>query len=105
MRIGEVIGRVTLSRCHPAVQGATWKLAVTLSKEGILGAETGRSEPFILIDELGTDDGSIIAISDGAEAASPYAPKLMPVDAYCAALIDEVQIDPELRAQLQPTKK
>ncbi|HBH51108.1 MAG TPA: carbon dioxide concentrating mechanism protein CcmL, partial [Planctomycetaceae bacterium] len=28
MRIGEVIGKVTLSRVHPSLRGATWLVTV-----------------------------------------------------------------------------
>ncbi|WP_437225691.1 EutN/CcmL family microcompartment protein [Planctomicrobium sp. SH661] len=92
MRIGEVIGRVTLSRCHPAVQGAVWKLVVPLSRSGLKGDVAGRGEPMIVYDELGSGPGSLIAISDGAEASAPFYPEVKPLDAYCAALLDEIRI-------------
>jgi len=92
MKIGEVIGRVTLSRCHPDLQGAVWKLVVTLDRRGLQGEQAGRSEPFVMYDEIGSDVGSRIAISDGAEASAPFSPKVKPVDAYCAALLDEIRI-------------
>ena len=34
MRIGEVIGKVSLSSKHPSLSGAKWVLAVPLSREG-----------------------------------------------------------------------
>jgi len=92
MKIGEVIGRVTLSRCHPDVQGAIWKLVVPLSRSGLQGKASGRGEPFIVFDELGSGTGSLIAISDGAEASAPFHPRVKPLDAYCAALLDEIRI-------------
>jgi len=97
MRIGEVIGRITLSRCHPAVRGAVWKLVVPLGRHGLQGDVSGREEPIVVFDELGSGTGSLIAISDGAEAAAPFYPDVKPLDAYCAALLDEIriQIPPE----------
>lgn len=92
MKIGEVIGRVTLSRCHPDVQGAVWKLVVPLDRAGLRGEASGRGEPFIVYDELGSGLGSLIAISDGAEASAPFYPKVKPLDAYCAALLDDIRI-------------
>lgn len=92
MRIGEVIGRVTLSRCHPAVRGAVWKLVVPLNRAGLTGNAGGRGEPLIVYDELGSGHGSLIAISDGAEASAPFYPEVKPLDAYCAALLDEIHI-------------
>jgi len=92
MRIGEVIGRVTLSRCHPAVRGAVWKLVVPLGRAALQGEVAGRGEPMIVFDELGSGPGSLIAITDGAEASAPFYPDVKPLDAYCAALLDEIQI-------------
>ncbi|HWL07671.1 MAG TPA: EutN/CcmL family microcompartment protein [Planctomicrobium sp.] len=92
MRIGEVIGRVTLSRCHPDIRGAVWKLVVPLDRQGLQGEASGRGEPMIVYDEIGSGIGSNIAISDGAEASAPFFPAVKPIDAYCAALLDEIRI-------------
>lgn len=94
MRIGEVIGRVTLNRAHPAIQGAIWKLVVPLTAAGLSGQEAGRGEPLVVFDELGSGPGSLIAISDGAEAAAPFHPDLKPLDAYCSAILDDVSLEP-----------
>lgn len=98
MRIGEVIGRVTLSQCHPDLQGTIWKVVVTLDRQGLQGDPKGRGEPQIVFDELGSGPGAMIAISDGAEASAPFYPKLKPIDAYCAALLDEIRI-PETKSK------
>ncbi len=92
MRIAEVIGKVTLSTCHPSLDKASWKLGVFLSREGINGKAAGRSEPFILFDELGATDGSVIAVSEGAEAAAPFHPDTNPIDAYNAAMLDNIEV-------------
>lgn len=94
MRMGEVIGRVTLSRCHPSISGSTWKVVVPLDLPSLVDPESqeGRGEPFVVFDELGSGMGSIIAISEGAEAAAPFYPEDKPLDAYCAALLDVVDI-------------
>lgn len=92
MRIGEVIGRMTLSRCHPALRGGTWKIAVPLSLPALTGRTGGRGEPFIVYDEFGSGNGSLIAISEGGEAVAPFYPDEKPIDAYCAALLDVVAI-------------
>jgi len=46
----------------------------------------------IVYDEIGSGIGSNIAISDGAEASAPFFPAVKPIDAYCAALLDEIRI-------------
>ena len=93
MRIMEAIGSVTLGRCHPSLRSATWKLAVPLMHEGLLGAETGRTEPIIIFDELGAGLGSLMAVSESAEAAAAFHPETKPIDAYNAAILDEISVE------------
>lgn len=94
MRIAEVIGRVTLSQCHASVRGATWLLGVPLTAEGIQGDEAGRGEPFVIYDELGAGPGTLIAVSEGAEASAPFYPDSKPLDGYNAAILDTIRIEP-----------
>jgi len=93
MRIGEVIGKVTLADWHPSLGGASWRLVVPLSREGLDGDEAGRGEPFVVFDDRGATEGALIAVSEGAEAAAPFRPNLIPLDAYNAAILDSVKID------------
>ncbi len=93
MRIGEVIGSVTLSRWHPSLTGASWKLVVPLDQAGLRGQARGRGEPFVVFDELGAGEGSQIAISEGAEAVAPFHPAVKPIDGYNAAILDSVEIE------------
>jgi ethanolamine utilization protein EutN len=94
MRIGEVIGRITLSRAHASVAGGVWKVVVPLNQAGLRGDPTGRGEPLVAYDELGTGNGSLVGISEGVEAAAPFHPRQKPLDAYCAALLDEISLKP-----------
>ncbi|MEZ6062288.1 MAG: EutN/CcmL family microcompartment protein [Planctomycetaceae bacterium] len=89
----ECIGTVTLSRCHASLNGATWKLAVPLMHGGLCGSESGRTEPVVVFDELGAGIGSLMAVSESAEAAAAFYPDTMPIDAYDAAIIDNLNID------------
>jgi ethanolamine utilization protein EutN len=93
MRIAEVIGKVTLSSWHPSLSGATWKLAVPLSRDGNEKQLSERGEAFVVFDELGADQGALIAVSDGAEAAAPFYPESKPIDAYNSAILDQIDID------------
>lgn len=93
MRIAEVIGTVTLSRRHPGLTGSRWRLVVPLDAGGIAGEATGRSEPIVAYDDLGAGLGSRIAIADGAEAAAPFKPEQKPIDAYTAAILDNISLD------------
>ena len=46
----------------------------------------------VVYDELGAGIGSLIAISEGREAAQPFRPELKPVDAYNAAILDSIDL-------------
>jgi len=93
MRIAQVIGKVTLNRAHPALEGASWRVVVALNRQGLAGEKSGRSEPFIIFDELGAGEGSLVGVSEGAEASAPFHPDVKPVDGYAAAILDEVEAD------------
>lgn len=96
MRIAEVIGTVTLNRCHPTFNGATLKLAVPLSLENLTGeAQPATDETLVVYDEFGAGMGSRIMLSEGGEAAQPFKPNWKPVDAYNAGLLDVISIDPK----------
>jgi ethanolamine utilization protein EutN len=93
MRIGEVIGKVTLAKCHPMVIGGTWLVAAPLSHAGLKGDAGGREEPIVVYDELGAGCGARIGISEGAEAGAPFHPDPKPLDAYNACLLDTIEIE------------
>ena len=92
MRIGEVIGKLSLNSEHASLAGATWLVVVPLSRQGDQGDLVLRGEPFVVFDELGASEGARIAISEGAEAAAPFHPNTKPIDAYNAAILDEIEI-------------
>ncbi|HEV3024567.1 MAG TPA: EutN/CcmL family microcompartment protein [Pirellulales bacterium] len=96
MRIGKIIGTVTLNRSHPSLHGATYKLAVPLTLLDLASAVEGAAEPLVVYDELGAGEGSLIAISEGGEAAQPFLPAEKPVDAYNAAILDRVDLKPPM---------
>jgi ethanolamine utilization protein EutN len=93
MRIGEVIGTVTLSRWHPSVTGASWKLVVPLTWDNLLGQSDVPAEEIVVFDPLGAGTGCRIALSEGREAAMPFYPDVKPLDAYNAAILDTLDYD------------
>ena len=94
MRIAEVIGRVTLSRWTSELTGARWLIGTPLSQSSLADRSdaSGRGEPFVIYDNLGASPGTMIAVSEGVEAAVPFLPKQVPIDAYDAAILDHVEI-------------
>ena len=99
MRIAEVIGKVTLSRCHPSIENATWRLVVPLNQAGLSAhaagksSDSGRDEPLVALDEMSAGNGSLIALSESAEASAPFYPDQKPINAYIAAILDHVEIE------------
>jgi ethanolamine utilization protein EutN len=92
MRISEVIGNLTLNRSHPSLRGAVWRVAVPLSVDADSRKLSNRGEPFVVYDELGAGLGSLIGVSEGAEASAPFYPEQKPIDGYCAAILDNCEI-------------
>ena len=93
MRIAEVIGTVTLNRSHPSVVGARFKLAVPLTWDNLLDRSHEPAEEVVAYDELGAGIGSLIALSEGREAAVPFHPDVKPVDVYNAAILDNLRVE------------
>jgi len=92
MRVGDVIGRVTLGKCHPLITGGTWLVVVPLTHAGLKGDEAGREEPVIAYDNLGAGLGAMIGMAEGAEAGAPF-PEPKPLDAYNACILDTIEVE------------
>ena len=92
MRIGHVIGSITLNRRHPSMQGARLLLVEPQSLAQLRGEQTSASETVVVYDELGATTGHRIMISEGREAALPFAPAIKPVDAYNAGILDRLDL-------------
>lgn len=92
MRIAQVVGRVTLSRIHPSLRGARFVLARPMSAEALVDDAGPKGEEVVVFDDLGTGPGSLIGLSEGAEAANPFRPAKRPIDAYNACLIDRLYL-------------
>jgi ethanolamine utilization protein EutN len=92
MRIGEVIGSVTLNRAHPSLAGARWLIAVPFSLKALKLGGLPDGEDLVIYDDLGAGVGSRVAFSEGGEAAAPFHPDKKPVDAYCACILDQLTI-------------
>ncbi|GIW97960.1 MAG: carbon dioxide concentrating mechanism protein CcmL [Pirellulaceae bacterium] len=101
MKIHRTIGHVTLNRAHPSYQGARLVLAEPLGTEMVGGLSESEPELIAVWDDLGAGPGSVIAVSDGAEAAQPFRPELKAVDAYCSAILDFVHIDEKVKQRIR----
>jgi len=93
VRVADVIGTVTLSRCLENVTGGRFLIVQPQSTEALCDEAAATAEPVVAYDEISAWLGSRVAISEGREAAMPFYPRLVPVDAYCAAILDTVCAD------------
>ena len=94
MKLGTVIGRVTLSRTVPALKGGRYLVVSPFSRKqyarGLNDPPSLGNDPSLVVyDDLGGGVGQVIGYEEGREAAQPFA-KPTPVDAINAALIDEM---------------
>ncbi len=98
MRIARIIGNVTLGRRLDEFPAGRLLLAEALDGAAIetIAQEGRRATPMpeslVIYDELGAGVGQLVGVSEGAEATMPFRPRRCAVDAYCAAILDHVQI-------------
>ncbi len=92
MRIAEVIGTVTLSRCHPLIAGYRWIIGMPFSLKALREGTGPDGEDLVILDELGAGQGQRIGVSEGVEAAVPFFPVKKPLDAYNACIFDTIEV-------------
>ncbi len=93
MRIGTVEGFVTLSRSWDTLAGGRLLLVRVHSRGALAGQASSSAERIVVYDELGANAGEMIAFSESREAAMPFFPeKLVPIDAYNAAILDSLNL-------------
>jgi microcompartment protein CcmK/EutM len=96
MRLGHVIGRVTLAKQDPAYRGGRFLLVQPLSKQQFKGAAMiplAQGSSLVVYDNLGAGMGHIVGYTEGAEAAMPF-DQPTPVDAFNAAIVDQIFYTP-----------
>lgn len=96
MRIARVIGILTLNRPLRDFPHGRFLIAEALDAHSMTEDSNGRRktampESLIVFDQLGAGVGQTIAVSEGREAAMPFHPRKVPVDAYCAAILDNLE--------------
>ena len=93
MRIGNVVGKLSLSRLHPALAGQRWVLITPRDLKSLASAEPSTAEELVVLDELGVAPGCSVGFSEGMEASFPFLPDKKPIDAYVACLLDTIELD------------
>lgn len=99
MKLGRVIGRVTLSKKDEALKGARLAIVAPLDKAQLVSGdfeEGGISKTqanFVVYDALGTAEGDIIGYVDGAEAMAPFDYPI-PIDSYNICIMERINYNP-----------
>lgn len=129
MRIGKVIGTVTVSSLHAKLAGGQFKIVAPFSLDDLAPREpedscriTGhetleelreriattepsfRGDEVVVYDDLTAGVGEWVAFSEGAEAAMAYYPNKKPIDASAAAIINTLELDHVALARLERGK-
>jgi ethanolamine utilization protein EutN len=94
MRIGRIVGRVTLSRSYPTLAGGRFMVVEVQDRFSLAGKPRRTTDTAIVYDHLGAHQGDLIAFTDGREASNPFYPeRRVPLDAYNAAILDAAVIE------------
>lgn len=93
MRIGKVVGRVTLSQCYHALIGGRYLIVEVQDRFALAGGKRKTKETSVVYDNIGASEGDLIAFTESREATMPFYPeKIVPLDAYNAAILDRVEV-------------
>ena len=91
MRLGIVRGHVTLSPAVPELAGKTLVVLEPVTMKNLAAKNgLGGGKSLVAVDALGAARGQMVAFTEGTEAANPYWPTRVPVDAYCTLIVDSI---------------
>jgi microcompartment protein CcmK/EutM len=94
MRIGQVVGRVTLNRAYRTLLGGRFVIVEVQDRLALSGKPRRTTESLVCYDNLGAAMGDTIAFTESREACMPFYPeKIVPLDAYNAAILDRATVN------------
>lgn len=93
MRLGIVRGHVTLTPALESFRGKTLVIIEPLTMENLRAKNGhGGGKALVAVDEFGAGEGQVVAFTEGGEAANPFWPGAVPVDAYLSLIVDAIDI-------------
>ncbi len=98
MKVGKVIGNLTLSQADSGFRGGRFIVVAPQGKDELSGKNPdGHSDGWTLVvyDNIGAGLGDDILYVEGAEAMQPFDYRT-PLDAINVALIDHYQYEPPI---------
>ena len=97
MRIGRVVGRITMNRAYKTLLGGRYLIVEVQDRFALSGKARRTSESLVCYDHLGANMGDTIAFTESREACMPFYPeKRVPLDAYNCAILDTAVVSLEI---------
>jgi microcompartment protein CcmK/EutM len=93
MRIGKVIGKVTLSKHLDSLKGGRWLVVWPLNRQILSGQPRVPEWSLVCYDNLGAGLGDTIGYVEGHEASLPFETDT-PVDACNTMIVDSLNYTP-----------
>ena len=95
MRLAVVRGSVVLNVAVPSLRGKRMVIVEPITAERLkAGGQMGGGKPLIAADQLGPAVGQVVGVAEGRTSANPYWPEEVPVDAYCALIVQQIEFHP-----------
>lgn len=99
MRIGKVIGRLTLTPVYDTLVGGRFLIVEVQDRFALAGRPRKTKDALVVYDDLGAGVGDTIAFTESREATMPFYPeKRVPLDAYNCAILDTVTVKHDVDA-------
>jgi len=90
MRIGMVLGQVTLTRTYPTLRSGRFLVTQPIDRENLhRNSVPEDGETLVVYDELSAAGGCLIGFTEGREAGAPFGKILAPIDAYNSCILDD----------------
>lgn len=97
MRIGKVIGRVSLNQTYDTLVGGRFLIVAVQDRFSLAGKTKKTTETLVVYDHLGAREDDLIAFTESREACMPFYPeKRVPLDAYNCAILDTAEVKLEI---------
>ncbi len=94
MLLGKVVGTVVATRKEPTLEGSKLLLVRGLDLEG-----KTTSTLVVAVDAVGAGVGEVVLYASGSSARQTEATKDRPVDATIMAIVDQLEVQGELKFQ------
>jgi len=105
MRLGIVRGRIVLGVSVPELRGSRLLIVEPVTSENLARRSGAGGKALVVADHLSPGEGQMIAFVEGREAANPYWPEKVPVDAYCSLIVDTPDYHPPVVPAAQAGKE